>query len=104
MIWSNLTLLELKLWVSGVSVDFILGEEKRLGFEVKSKSGQTLVITEAKFQLISNGTVLQGGNCDIDGQKLYCLIKPTERGYMYLEMEYVIAPETRKARININVV
>lgn len=87
----------------GLKAEFILGEEKRLEFEVKSKTGKAIVITEAKFKLNSNGKVIQEGNCDIDGQKLYCLVKPTERGCMYLELEYVIAPETRKARINIDV-
>lgn len=86
-----------------MEANFILGEERKLDFEVKSKSGRQLVITEASFILYSNGNVLQEGKCDIDGQKLYCLVKPTERGCMYLELEYVIAPETRKARIDINV-
>lgn len=85
-------------------IPFILGEEKNLPFEVKSRTGQTLIITEAKFTLNSNGRVIQEGKCDIDGQKLHCLVKPTETGCMYLELEYKIAPETRKARINIDVV
>lgn len=85
-------------------IPFILGEEKKLSFEVKSSTGQTLIITEAKFTLNSNGKTIQEGKCDIDGQKIHCLIKPTEIGCMYLELEYKIAPETRKARIIIDVV
>ena len=87
----------------GMGIDFILGEEKNLPFRVRSLTGQSVVITDAVFKLMSNGEVIQEGKCDIDGQMIYCLIKPTEIGCMYIEIEYVIAPETRKARFNINV-
>lgn len=89
---------------NGVKTEFILGEEKTQTFTVKSTTGKTLVITDAKFTLNSNGKVIQQGACDIDGENIRCLIKPTELGSMYLEIEYVIAPETRKARIEINVI
>lgn len=84
--------------------EFILGEEKRLSFEVKSKTGQIIVITDAKFELKHNGETVQTGNMDIDGQKLSCLVKPPNIGNMYLEIQYTAAPETRKARILIDVI
>ena len=89
--------------MNGVGIDFILGEEKTLQFRVRSNSGKTLVILEATFKLMSNGNIIQEGKCDIDGQMISCLVKPTEIGCMYLEIEYHIAPDTRKARFNINV-
>lgn len=87
-----------------MNCEFILGEEKKLTFEVKSRSGRQIVINDASYELHSNGEVQQSGKCIIDGAKLHCIIKPAERGAMYLEIEYVIPPETRKARLQINVV
>lgn len=84
--------------------EFILGEEKMLDFEVKSKSGQMIIISSASFELKHNGKTVQEGKMDIDGQKLHCLIRPTATGNMYLEIKYVIAPEIRKARIEIDVI
>ena len=81
-----------------------MGEEKRLCFEIKSKTGRDLVIAQASFKLIDNGEVIQEGSCSVEGLKLNCLVKPDRTGAMYLEITYIIAPETRKARITINVI
>lgn len=82
---------------------FILGEEKYLDFEVRSKSLHTIVITSAYYKLMRGANVILSGNCEINGDRISILLEPPERGDYVLELTYTVAPETRKEKIILRV-
>jgi hypothetical protein len=86
-----------------VNTEFILGEEKWLDFNITSRTSEPFVITASTWQLKDGAEVIDSGSCTIDGSTVSVLLAPEERGRFVLEVSYVIPPETRKARVLINV-
>ena len=86
---------------------FILGEEKYLDFKVTSRKGETIVILSANYALLDfydNEKTIKDGVCEIDGDNISILLEPPTKGDYIVELTYVVAPETRKARVILHVV
>jgi LEA14-like dessication related protein len=83
--------------------DFILGEKKYVKFKATSCDNLPIVITGAKYTLYADDVVIETGDCIVNGDEFMALIQPDRRGCLVLEVEYTVAPETRKVRVAINV-
>ena len=83
--------------------DFILGEKKYIKFKATSCDGLPVVITGATYSLMKDDTQIASGDCIVDGGEFMALIEPTETGEFMLEVQYTVAPETRKVRVAIYV-
>lgn len=86
-----------------MNIEFILGEQKYLDFNITSRTNEQFVISASTYQLKDGAEVLDNGNCDINGATLTVLLAPNKRGRFILEVSYTIPPETRKARVFVNV-
>lgn len=86
-----------------MNVEFILGESKYIDFTVTSATNEQFVIAAASYQLKDGSTVIASGQCSIDGTTISALLTPAVRGRFALEIAYTIPPETRKARVYVNV-
>lgn len=86
-----------------MNVEFILGESKYVDFSITSKANEPFVIASANYQLKDGSTVMSSGSCEIDGTTVSALLSPAQRGRFALEVTYTIPPETRKARVYVNV-
>ncbi len=84
-------------------IEFLLGEQRYIRFDVISRKMQPVIITDASYVLQHNGTELARGNCEVDGSTMKVFVNATEMGTMQLEVTYTVPPETRKARCCINV-
>ena len=86
------------------ALNFIAGEERFIQFEVTSTKGETVVITEAVYEITHGSEVVDTGKCEIlNGSVIQLLACMNEWGVYDLELTYKIAPETRKVRCHINV-
>lgn len=83
--------------------DFILGEKKYVKFKATSCDAVPVVVTGSTYQLTKDGVRVTSGFCETDGDKFMALVEPPEVGDYMLEVEYTVAPETRKVRVAINV-
>lgn len=83
--------------------DFILGEKKYIKFKATSCDHTPVVITGATYRLTKDGTAETSGNCLVNGDEFMALIEPQAIGDYVLEIEYTVAPETRKVRVYIHV-
>ena len=86
------------------SIRFMQGERRYLEFEIiPRRQNDTVVVTEASWELQQNGAVLDGGDCEVDGRTIRALIAPAERGVYQLELSVTVPPETRKERLMLYV-
>ena len=83
--------------------DFILGEKKYIKFRATSCDNLPVVITGAKYELYADDVTFDKGSCIVDGNEFMALIEPAAVGDYTLEVEYTVAPETRKVRVSIHV-
>ena len=83
--------------------DFILGEKKYLKFKATSCDSMPVVITNANYGLFKDGMLVDSGVCKVEGNEFMALVEPKEVGDYTLEVEYTLAPETRKVRVAIHV-
>ena len=83
--------------------DFILGEKKYVKFKATSCDESPVVITDAKYVLYKDEATVSYGACEVEGATFMALIEPTEVGDYMLDVEYTVAPETRKVRVAIHV-
>lgn len=82
---------------------FMLGERKFVNFEVTSKTTD-FIITSATYELSYNGTVVESGDCEIDGHEISVLLtSPDEKGTYIMKVFYEIPPEIRGIEVVIEV-
>lgn len=82
---------------------FMLGERKFVNFEVTSKTAD-FIITNATYELSYNGSVVESGNCEIDGHEISVLLtSPDEKGTYIMKVFYEIPPEIRGVEVVIDV-
>ena len=92
------------MYVRTETLWFYVGENKYVQFEMISRKGEKVIVTDATYVITHNGEVVANGPCEIvNGNSVQFLIQMNERGTFDVELTYNIAPETRKARCKINV-
>ena len=92
------------MYVRTETLWFYAGETKYVQFEMISRKGEKVVVTDAVYTITHNGEEVANGTCEIvNGNSVQFLIQMNERGTFDVEVTYKIAPETRKARCKINV-
>ncbi|WP_154666508.1 hypothetical protein [Anaeromassilibacillus senegalensis] len=86
-------------------MDWILGEDKYVDLEVRSRPAGPVVVPRAVWNLKRNieGTIEQTGTCEVDGGRIGVLVEPQQVGAYTLEITYEIPPETRKVRVMLDV-
>ena len=84
-------------------LEFLLGEQRYIRFNIISRKKQPVIITDATYVLSHNGNELDRGKCEIEDSSMKVFINASETGTMQLEVTYVIPPETRKVRCSVNV-
>lgn len=85
-------------------VDMIIGESRTVPVKAVSKSGNTVVITNATYQLKKGETVVASGNCTVTGGCVAtCQITPTAVGDYMLVVQGTIAPDTFKCLVRVRV-
>ena len=83
---------------------FYAGETKYVQFEMISRKGEKVIVTDAVYTITHNGEMVETGTCEIlNGNSVQFLIQMDEHGTFDVEVTYKVAPETRKARCKINV-
>ncbi len=84
---------------------WILGEDKYVDLEVRSRQAGQVVIPRADWELSRNGADApeQAGACEVRDGRISALVEPRETGLYTLEITYEIPPETRKARVILDV-
>lgn len=84
-------------------IKFILGESRQLKFEVSKAQDTAFVISSSTYEILKDNDEVDSGNMTIDNHILTMSFTPEERGYYWLEITYVIGPDTVKARYKIDV-
>lgn len=59
---------------------FTVGEEKEVGVELSSSDGTNFSVTATYEHKNSSGQVLASGTAQVDGKKVFVLLKPTVAG------------------------
>ncbi len=86
------------------SIRFMQGEQRYLEFEIiPRRQNDAVVITAASWELLQNGTAVDGGACEVDGRAIRALIAPAGPGVYQLELAVTVPPETRKERLMLYV-
>lgn len=85
--------------------DWILGEDKYVDLEIRSRQPGPVVIPSAVWELKKSIQTKpeQIGTCEISGAEISVLVEPQETGVYTLEITYEIPPEMRKVRVVLNV-
>lgn len=84
-------------------IDFFLGENRQLKFEISNRQYPVFTITSATYEILKDNEVVDQGIMDISEHIITMSFTPEERGYHWLEITYTIGPDTVKARYKINV-
>lgn len=84
-------------------IHFLLGESRPLEFEVTYTDGSDFVISEAKYELLKNGTVIDSGSMAIAEHILSHVFTPEEEGYYEFEVSYTVGQTTKMGRFTIKV-
>lgn len=62
-----------------------------------------MIVTGATYKLLEGDSVIDSGDCIVNGSQFMVLLEPNKKGSFVLEVEYTIAPELRKVRVAIDV-
>ena len=84
---------------------WILGEDKYIDLEVRSRQPGPVVIPSADWTLTryEASEAEQTGTCEVDDGRISVLIEPQQAGTYTLEITYEVPPETRKVRVMLDV-
>lgn len=83
---------------------YILGEDKRVVFEVKSARDEVFFILDATYELYYDKELEASGACEIDGALIKVKLNPERRSGLYsLIVTYKITDEVFKKRIRLEV-
>lgn len=85
------------------TLDFILGEKRRVYLEISSIDLQDFTIHDATYVLSLRDIFEDKGNCRIDNHVISVLIQPKHRGGYILSFEYDIGDEIFKEDILVKV-
>ena len=85
-------------------VKFILGEDKHIELLIRSPNNEPFTIISASYDLRRYGEVEASGECDINGHYLDIKLAPQCKACYVLEVTYMVADSTRKARIEVEVI
>ena len=85
-------------------VKFILGEDKHIELLIRSPNNEPFTIISASYDLRRYGEVEASGECDINGHYLDIKLAPQCKSCYVLEVTYMVADSTRKARIEVEVI
>ena len=85
------------------TLDFILGEKRRVYLEISSIDLQNFTIHDATFKLSLKDALEEEGNCRIDDHVISVLIQPQHRGGYILSFEYDIGDEIYKEDVLVKV-
>ena len=85
-------------------VNFILGEDKHIELLIRSPNNEPFTIISASYDLRRYGEVEASGKCDINGHYLDIKLAPQRKACYVLEVTYMVADSTRKARIEVEVI
>lgn len=85
---------------------FIEGEKREVTATITSKNPEeTVVIASANFELIkkSDNSVLQSGNCEIEGNEVTVFLDLTAKGSYVLKIASNVGREVIKSKVNVEV-
>jgi uncharacterized protein YfaP (DUF2135 family) len=84
---------------------FLLGETKEIRIQVISTRGDTFTIQSANWELhrLSNSSIESSGTATIDGAEIYQVATPQATGFYKFYFTYLIANETLKAVVDVEV-
>lgn len=83
---------------------YTVGEKRLIEWQIKPNTQiDTVVVTDAHYELLKNGEVVKTGNVDIDGRKISCMFEAEETGSFLLRVFVTVPPETVKAELYIDV-
>lgn len=86
------------------SIRFVLGEQRYLEFEIRPRrANDTIVVTEAEWELLQNGDTVASDNCEVEGKIVRALISPAEKGVYQMVLTVAVPPEVRKERLMLYV-
>lgn len=85
-------------------VKFILGEDKHIELLIRSPNNEPFTIISASYDLRRYGEMEASGECDINGHYLDIKLAPQCKACYVLEVTYMVADSTRKARIEVEVI
>lgn len=88
-------------------IEYYAGEEKYVELVVKPiNRNEIVVVTKAEYELTKycDNTVIEKGQCELDGDRVIVLLGITESGRYELKFTVTVGRETRieKARIEVN--
>lgn len=83
---------------------YVSGEKHLLEWQVNPTSPlETVVITDAVWELIENGAVVKSGKAKADGQNVSLLFEAENEGSFVLRLFVTVPPETVETEILIDV-
>lgn len=83
---------------------YTVGEKRLIEWQIKPNTQiDTVVVTDARYELLKNGNVVKKGIVEISGYKISCMFEAEETGSFLLRVFVTIPPETVKAELYIDV-
>lgn len=83
---------------------YTVGEKKLVEWIIKPNTQiDTIVVTDARYELLKNGEILKTGNVDVSGCKISYMFEAEEPGSFLLRVFVTVPPETVKAELSIEV-
>lgn len=84
-------------------IKFILGESRRLEFEISHVDGEYFEILEAKYELLYGNEIIETGDMIISDHIISTQFTPEMRGFYLIKILYTIGNSTRAAQYHIDV-
>ncbi len=82
--------------------EYTVGEKRLIEWQIQPNSKiDTVVVTDARYELLKNGEVIKTGNAEVSGLKISLMFEAEEKGNFILRVFVTVPPETIKAELSI---
>lgn len=82
--------------------EYTVGEKRLIEWLIQPNSKlDTVVVTDARYELLKNGEVVKTGNAEVNGLKISLMFEAEEKGNFILRVFVTVPPETIKAELSI---
>ncbi len=84
--------------------EYTVGEKRLIEWQIQPNSKiDTVVVTDARYELLKNGKTVKTGNAEVSGRKISLMFEAEEEGSFILRIFVTVPPETVKAELRIEV-
>lgn len=83
---------------------YTVGEKRVLEWQIMPNHPRDIiVVTDARYEVVSGGAVVDSGKMTVDGLKVSCIFDASEEGSFVFRIFVTVPPETVETELHIDV-